>query len=113
MNNYKNFICISSFNDDLNWFKEFDHPHIIYDKCIKGIQKSKYFPYQILPSNLSKKYPNMNVTRGETGGYNINEYLSYIISNYYDLPDYTVFIKANIVNRHVSLDFLKRVINNK
>ena len=24
----KNFICISSFNDDLSWFKEFDYPHI-------------------------------------------------------------------------------------
>ena len=56
MINAKNFICISSFNDDLDWFKEFDYPHIIYDKCYKGIKKSKYYPYEIKPSNLCKKY---------------------------------------------------------
>ena len=55
----------------------------------------------------------MNISRGQIGGYNINEYLSYIISNYHNLPDIMVFIKGNIINRHVSLDFLKRVIDNK
>jgi len=109
----KNFICISSFNDNLDWFKEFDHPHIIYDKCFNGVKKSKYFPYDIPPSNLDKKYPTMNISRGEIGGYNINEYLTYIISNYHNLPENIVFIKGNIINRHISFDFLKSVIDNK
>ena len=56
MKESKNFICISSFNDDLEWFKEFDFPHIVYDKCFKGIKKTKYFPYKIKPSNLIKKF---------------------------------------------------------
>ena len=113
MNNVKNFICISSFNDDLEWFRELDYPHIIFDKCSKGVKKSKYFPHDIAPSNLKKKYPDMNIKSGELGGYNINEYLSYIISNYYDLPDFIAFIKGNIVKRHVSFDYLKRILNNK
>ena len=33
MKYFKNFLCISNFNDDLDWLKEFDNPHIIYDKC--------------------------------------------------------------------------------
>ena len=93
MKKSKNFICISSFNDDLEWFKEFDYPHIIYDKCFKGIKKTKYFPYDIPPSNLTIKYPDLNIRKGEIGGYNINEYLSYIIEHYDNLPDNVVFIK--------------------
>jgi len=113
MINDKNFICISSFNDDLNWFKEFDYPHIIFDKCYKGIKKSKYYPYEIKPSNLCNKYPSLNITNGEIGGYNINEYLSFIIINYDNLPENIVFIKGNIINRHVSLNFFKKVLDNK
>ena len=113
MKNDKNFICISSFNDDLEWFRELDYPHIIFDKCCKGVKKSKYFPHDIAPSNLKKKYPDMNITSGELGGYNINEYLSFIISNYNNLPDFIAFIKGNIVKRHVSFNHLKRVLNNK
>ena len=114
MENNKNFICISCFNEDLNWFREFDHyPHIIYDKCFDGVKKSKYYPYEIIPSKLNKRYPGMNITNGQIGGYNINEYLTYIISNYYSLPDNVVFIKGNILERHVSLDFFKTILDNK
>lgn len=113
MQNDKNFICISCFNEDLNWFREFDYPHIIYDKCFEGVKKSKYYPYEIPPSKLREKYPGMNITNGQIGGYNINEYLTYIISNYYYLPDNIVFIKANIINRHVSLNFFKSILDNK
>ncbi len=109
----KNFICISSFNDDLSWFKEFDYPHIIYDKCCKGIKKTKYFPHDLPPSNLFNRYPMLNIKNGEVGGYNINEYLSYIIENYDNLPENIVFIKGNIIYRHVSLSFLKSVLDNK
>ena len=113
MKNDKNFICISSFNDDLNWFKEFDYPHIIFDKCYKGIKKSRYFPYDIPPSNLKNKYPDFNIRPGEVGGYNINEYLTFIIENYGNLPENIVFIKGNILTRHVSRSFLSNIIDNK
>ena len=113
MSNSKNFFCISSFNDDLDWFKKFDNPHIIFDKCFGGIKKTKYYPNNIPPSNLSKKYPNMNIINGEVEGYNLNEYLTYIISNYENLPDNILFIKGNIINRHVSLGFFERIFNNK
>ena len=109
----KNFICISSFNDDLDWFKQFDYPHIIFDKCCNGIKKTKYFPINIPPSNLYKKYPKMNIVNGEKEGYNINEYLSYIISNYDNLPNNILFIKGNLIERHISAEFFKRILNNK
>ena len=109
----KNFICISSFNDDLSWFNDFNYPHIIYDKCHSGIIKSDFFPINIPPSNLVKRYPNFNIKNGEIYGYNINEYLSFIISNYDNLPDTTVFIKGNIIERHITLDYLKTIINKK
>lgn len=113
MKKQKNFICISSFNDNLDWFKELDYPHIIYDKCVNGIKKSKFYPLNIPPSNLSTKYPDLNIVEGELGGYNINEYLSFIISNYENLPETIVFIKGNILKRHVSYEFFKRVLDNK
>ena len=54
----KNFICISSFNDDLDWFKEFDYPHIIFDKCCNGIKKQNIsqliFRLQIYIKNTLK-----------------------------------------------------------
>jgi len=109
----KNFICISSFNDDLSWFEDFNYPHIIYDKCFQGIRKSDFFPVDIPPSNLSKRYPNLNIKNGELGGYNINEYLTYIITNYDNLPNTIVFIKGNIIPRHINLDYLKSIINKK
>ena len=109
----KNFICISSFNSNLDWFKEFNYPHLIFDKCYKGINKSKYFPFDIAPSNLKKKYPLFNIIDGEIEGYNINDYLSFIISNYESLPEIIVFIKGNLLERHVSRDFFKRIIDNK
>ena len=109
----KNFICISSFNDNLDWFKEFDYPHIIFDKCCNGIKKTKHFPFNIPPSNLYKKYPELNIVNGEKEGYNINEYLSYIISNYDNLPNNILFIKGNLLERHISPEFFKRILNNK
>lgn len=109
----KNFFCISSFNDNLEWFQELDYPHIIYDKCSRGINKSKYFPTKVERSNLSKRYPNLNIIDGDIEGYNINEYLSFIISNYEKLPENIVFIKGNIIERHVSKEFLFNAIDNK
>ena len=109
----KNFFCISSFNDNLDWFQELDYPHIIYDKCSKGINKSKYSSCIIEPSNLSKRYPNFNIIDGDIEGYNLNEYLSFIISNYEKLPENVIFIKGNIIKRHISKEFLFNAIDNK
>ncbi len=111
MNN-KNFICISSFNADLEWFKNFNYPHVIYDKCHAGIKKSKYFPIEIKPSYLKKKYPQFNIINSEIEGYNINDYLNFIINNYDSLPEIIVFIKGNLLERHVSLNYLISIIDN-
>ena len=109
----KNFFCISSFNADLDWFKDFDYPHVIYDKCYEGIKKSTHYPFEIKPSNLKSKYPYFNIINGEIEGYNLNDYLTYIIENYYSLPEIIIFIKGNILKRHVSKKYFERVVDNK
>ena len=43
----------------------------------------------------------MNIVKGEMEGYNINEYLSYIIANYDNLPNNILFIKGNLIERHI------------
>ena len=108
----KNFICISSFNADMDWLNELNYPHIIYDKCFKGIKRSRIFPYEIPPSGLKIKYPNFNIINGEIEGYNIYDYLDFIVSNYESLPEIIIFIKGNLLTRHVSKDFFLRVIDN-
>jgi len=35
-------------------------------------------------------------------GYNIYDYLSYIVDNYNDLPDVVLFMKGNMLKRHIS-----------
>ena len=108
----RNSICISSFDANLDWFKDYDNPHVIFDTCHKGVKKSRYYPYDIQPSNLKNKYPLFNVIDGDIQGYNIYDYLTFIINNYECLPEVIVFIKGNILDRHVSREYFNRIIDN-
>ena len=65
------------------------------------------------PSNLKEKYPEYNIVNGSPNGYNISDYMTFIVDNYDNLPDVTAFIKGNIVGRHVSQKVFDKVINNK
>lgn len=107
------FLCISNYNNDLEWLKEYKNPHIIYDKTWNGGVIDNNNSGTISPTNLKEKYPNYNIINGSPNGYNISDYMSFIIDNYNNLPDVTAFIKANIVPRHIGIDYFNRVINTK
>ncbi len=107
-----NFFCISSYNNDLDWLKNYDNPHIIYDKTWNGGYKNNDNKIKIPPSNLKEKYPAFNTIRANNKGYNITDYLTFIIDNYDSLPDVTVFLKGNIIGRHVREEVFKKLVNN-
>ena len=108
-----NFFVISNYNNDLEWVSEYPNPHIIYDKTWAGgvvdNDNSGFLP----PSGLKEKYPDYNVVNGDPNGYNISDYMKFIIDYYDNLPDVVCFLKGNTIGRHVSKEYFDRVINNK
>lgn len=109
-----NFLCISAYNNNLDWLKPYvDYPHVIYDKCWDGGPKDNDESEMLPPSNLKEEYPEFNIINGNLNGYNMTDYMRYIVDNYDDLPDTVAFIKGNTVNRHVSQETFDRIINNK
>ena len=108
-----NFLCISSYNNNLDWLKNYKNPHIIYDKTWNGGFKDNKSRDKIKPSKLKIKYPEFNIINADNNGYNVTDYCSYIISNYDNLPNHIVFMKGNTIGRHISEEKFKRIVNNK
>jgi len=108
-----NFLCISSYNNNLDWLKNYENPHLIYDKTWNGGYKDNKYKLKVPKSNLKKKYPNFNIINADNNGYNVNDYLTFIIEFYGELPDNIVFMKGNTIGRHVSEDKFKRLVKNK
>lgn len=81
----KPFYCISYYEGDLSWIELLPQDqYIVYAKS--EIANPKI-------ANIQKR-PNV--------GYNIDSYLTFIIDNYENLPEITIFCKNNVVERHVS-----------
>ena len=110
------FLCISYFNENIDWLKEYNNPHIIYNKVWETETISDNLDNNNQTSKkltLKERYPEFNITNGELNGYNINEYLRFIIDNYEDLPETVAFIKANTIGRHVSKKCFDKLIKNE
>lgn len=87
----KPFFCISYYEGDLSWVRKFcKNNYIIYNKSGK---------------DLPEKF---NVINVPNVGYNIYSYLKFIIDNYNCLPDYIIFCKNNVFDRHVSYEYFKQ-----
>lgn len=110
---FVNFFCISAYNNDLDWLEEYPNSHIIYDKCCFGGWADNDNSELLPPSNLKEKYPKYNITNGDPNGYNISDYMTFIIDNYDDLPDVTCFLKGNTIGRHIRKEIFDHIINNK
>ena len=108
-----NFLCISNYNNDLDWIKDYPNPHLIYDKTWAGGMLDNDNSLMLPPSNLKEKYPEYSIVNGDPNGYNISDYMSFIIDNYYDLPEVIAFLKGNVIGRHVGKEYFDKVINNK
>ena len=87
------FFCISHFNGNIDW--------------ISNINKNNYIIYNKSGENLSKDINHINI---ENVGYNLYSYLKFIIDNYYNLPNITVFCKDNVFSRHVKLDLFQNLL---
>ena len=107
-----NFLCISHYNNNLEWLNNYNNPHIIYDKTCNGGYIDNNESFKIAESNLKSKYPNLNIVEGNINGYNIYDYMTFIIDNYDKLPEVIVFMKANTINRHITKESFDKIINN-
>jgi len=108
-----NFLCISNYNNNLDWISEYPNPHLIYDKTWAGGVLDNDNSETLPPSNLKENYPQYNITDGDPNGYNISDYMTFIIDYYDNLPDVIAFLKGNTIGRHVSKEYFDRVINTR
>ena len=92
-----NFMVVSSFNNDLNWINSRTDNYFIYER---GSQDCSDYGL-----NALKCFKSPNV------GYNIYDYLTYIIDNYYELPSCLLFVKGNIFPRHISEEYFDKISN--
>ena len=108
-----NFLCISNYNNNLDWLKKYKNPHIIYDKTWNGGYLDNDNVKRIKTINLKEKYPEFNIINGSYFGYNIADYLTFIIDRYLNLPEFVVFMKGNTIGRHVREEIFQKIVNNK
>lgn len=73
---------VSHYQSDYSWVKQYTDSFIVYHK------------------------DRVNV------GYNISTILSFIIDNYDHLPDVTIFVKDNLLERHITKGEFDQVVNN-
>lgn len=92
-----NLLCVSNYNNDVSWVKEYPNDHVIYDRSDNESYVKDALSY--------KKSPNI--------GYNIYDMLRFIIENYEWLPDYTTFCKGNVFPRHVSKEKFESLMNKR
>ena len=85
------FFCISNYNNNLDWVKKYPNAHVIYDKTWNGGFAGLDDSLQIAPSDLKNKYPEYNIINTSINGFNIRDYLTYIIDNYNNLPEVIAF----------------------
>lgn len=74
---------MNAYLGDREWIKEYTDDVIFYDKKEKNV------------------------------GYNIHDYMSYIVDNYTNLPDLVLFGKTNMLERHITKEEFDKVVNNK
>lgn len=73
---------VSKYQSDIEWVKDYTNDFVVLDKSEKNV------------------------------GYNIYSMMKFIIDNYDKLPDVCVFVKDNILQRHITKEEFDMVINN-
>ena len=91
-----NFLCISNYNNNVDWITDYTNDYIIYDRSDTD--------------EFCKKY---NYIKSPNIGYNIYDIFTFIIENYENLPEVTTFCKGNIFPRHVTRDRFEQLMNSK
>ncbi len=88
----KAFVVISKYSGDADWIKNYTDNYIIYDKSADPL------------GFKSIRIPNT--------GFNFLAYFTFIIDHYENLPDVVMFIKNNVIGRHVSKKYFDSVKDN-
>jgi hypothetical protein len=95
------FFIISNFNTDPEPYTLFSDSYHIYDQStdqdLKNILKEKYF----------------KITFSQHTGHNISDYFRFFIDNYENLPEWMMLAKGNMIGRHLSEEYFKKVYLNK
>ena len=94
-----NFLLISNYNNDISWVPEYTNNYLIYNKS----EDAK------IPVNVDLK----KIIESKNVGYNFYDYFTFIIDNYDNLPENTIFAKGNIFPRHITQDYFKKIMNNE
>lgn len=94
----KNFLVVSSFNNELSWISKRTQNYLIYERGHDGVRQRGVDYAKVIRS------PNV--------GYNLYDYFTYIIDHYSSLPDCVIFSKGNIFPRHVSEQYFDKISNN-
>ena len=74
---------INAYNGNTDWIKDYTGDVIFYDKKDKNV------------------------------GYNIHDYMDYIVTNYDNLPDLMLFGKDNMLERHITKEEFDKLVNKK
>lgn len=74
---------VSHYKSDYSWVKEYTNDFVVFNK------------------------DTLNV------GYNIYDILTFITENYDELPDVCVFVKDNVLERHITKEEFDKVVHNK
>lgn len=95
-------ICVSYYLNDIDWLAQYFDRCIFYDKSWAGAPVDSFGSAYAPAMPLADKYEGLHVVRSSVNGYNIYDYLQYIIDFYDVLPDTVFFLKGNTFPRHCS-----------
>lgn len=92
----KTFFVISNYNNDTSWVPQYTDSYYIYDRSD-------------IPHN-QKDIDQSKIIRQPNVGYNLYDYLTFIIDHYDTLPSCIAFLKGNVFPRHVTQDYFTHII---
>jgi hypothetical protein len=101
MNKTETFFVISNFNTIPAQYLEYCYNYIIYDQSNDS---------SVIDQLKSSDW---NVSFVEHIGHNLSDYFRFIIDHYDGLPNFIMFLKGNIIGRHVSKKYFDNVYQNK
>ena len=98
-------IVVSCYNNNLDWLFELLESR-------DDFSKDNIFIYDKGDQSLEKYSDKATIEVCENIGYSLTSFCKYIIGNYHNLSGTTIFIKGNVVPRHVTEEYFKRIFDN-
>ena len=77
-----------------SWVEEYTDNYLIYDRSHRFVENEK-------------------IKHQKNVGANIYDIFDFIVNNYENLPEITIFCKGNVIPRHCGVEKFNQIINNK